>query len=111
MANNINFTEECEERMQSVQKTMDVLGGKWKIKILTILYFGNTHFMELQRRVLGIGSKMLSQELKELETNNLVKRTVCDTRPITVEYSLTAYGITLKEIIESMEKWGRAHRT
>ena len=104
------FTEQCREQMQAVQDTMDVLGGKWKIKILTILYFGETHFMELQRRVAGIGSKMLSQELRDLETNGLVKRTVLETRPITVEYELTAYGATLKDIIEDMETWGRAHR-
>jgi DNA-binding HxlR family transcriptional regulator len=110
MAKKVDFTVECEKRMRSVQNTMDVLGGKWKIKILTILYFGETHFMELQRRVAGIGSKMLSQELKDLETDGLVKRKVCDTRPITVEYALTPYGATLKEIIESMERWGRAHR-
>jgi DNA-binding HxlR family transcriptional regulator len=110
MAKTIDFTAECRERMQSVQNTMEVLGGKWKIKILTILYFGNTHFMELQRRVTGIGSKMLSQELRDLELHGLVKRTVQDTRPITVEYEMTPYGATLKEIIEAMEMWGRKHR-
>jgi DNA-binding HxlR family transcriptional regulator len=109
MAKTVEFPIDCEERMRSVQNTMEVLGGKWKIKIITILYFGETHFMELQRRVNGIGSKMLSQELKDLETNGLIKRTVCDTRPITVEYELTAYGATLKDIIESMEKWGKKH--
>jgi DNA-binding HxlR family transcriptional regulator len=110
MAKNVEFTAECSERMQSVQYTLDVLGGKWKIKILTVLYFGETHFMELQRRVTGIGSKMLSQELRDLELHGLVKRTVQDTRPITVEYELTEYGKTLKDIIEDMENWGRKHR-
>jgi DNA-binding HxlR family transcriptional regulator len=104
------FTDHCRAQMQAVQDTLDVMGGKWKIKILTILYFGETHFMELQRRVTGIGSKMLSQELRDLEANGLVKRTVLETRPITVEYQLTAYGATLKDIIEDMEKWGRSHR-
>jgi DNA-binding HxlR family transcriptional regulator len=110
MNKKIEFTDHCRAQMQAVQDTVDVMGGKWKIKILTILYFGETHFMELQRRVNGIGSKMLSQELKDLEMNGLVKRTVLDTRPITVEYSLTPYGTTLKDIIEGMEKWGRKHR-
>lgn len=110
MAKDNEFTELCKLRMLAVQDTMDVLGGKWKIKILTILYFGATHFMELQRRVNGIGAKMLSQELRDLEANGLVKRTILDTRPITVEYALTPYGVTLKDIIEDMEKWGRTHR-
>jgi len=104
------FSEHCKAQMLAVQDTLDVLGGKWKIKILTILYFGETHFMELQRRVTGIGSKMLAQELRDLETNGLVKRTVLDTRPISVEYELTPYGATLKDIIEDMEKWGKKHR-
>lgn len=104
------FTEHCRAQMQAVQDTMDVMGGKWKIRILTILYFGETHFMELQRRVDGIGSKMLAQELRDLEANGMVKRTVCDTRPITVIYELTPYGTTLKDIIKDMEKWGKNHR-
>jgi len=110
MAKQREFTEHCRAQMQAVQDTMDVLGGKWKIKIITILYFGDTHFMELQRRVKGIGSKMLAQELRDLEMNGLVSRTVCDTRPITVDYALTPYGTTLKDIIEGMEKWGKKHR-
>lgn len=109
MGKHVEFTEDCMERMRSVQYTVDVLDGKWKIKILTVLYFGETHFMELLRRVGGIGSKMLSKELKELETNDLVKRTIKDTRPITVEYELTPYGETLKDIIVNMENWGRKH--
>lgn len=110
MSKNATFTAECRARMRSVQDTLDVLGGKWKIKILTTLYFGETHFMELQRRVEGIGTKMLAQELRDLEANGLVSRHVQDTRPITVEYRLTDYGATLKDIIEQMETWGKNHR-
>lgn len=94
----------------AIMDTMDILGGKWRIKILSSLYFGQTHFMELQRRVTGIGSKMLSQELRDLENNGLVNRTVFDTKPITVVYKLTPYGETLKDIILGMESWGRKHR-
>lgn len=103
-------SEQCKAAVMAIQDTMDVLGGKWKIKILTTLYFSQTHFMELQRRVSGIGSKMLAQELRDLEVNGLVKRTVADTRPITVIYELTPYGETLKDIILGMENWGRKHR-
>lgn len=110
MGEKLEFTAHCREQMQAVQETAEVLGGKWKIKILTVLYFGETHFKELQRRVEGIGAKMLSQELKDLETNGLVSRTIKDTRPITVEYEMTDYGKTLKEIIMSMEAWGRKHQ-
>lgn len=104
-------TAACEERMQSVQHTMDVLGGKWKVKIITMLYFGQANFLELQRQVRGIGTKMLSQDLKELELNVIIKRTVKETRPITVSYELTSYGLTLKDIVMAMESWGREHGT
>lgn len=110
MGAKIDFTAECIEQMQAVQETVSVIGGKWKIKILTVLYFGETHFKELQRRVDGIGAKMLSQELKDLEQNGLITRTIKDTRPITVEYELTPYGATLKDIITHMESWGRIHK-
>jgi DNA-binding HxlR family transcriptional regulator len=110
MGEKIEFTAHCREQMRAVQETVDVLGGKWKIKILTVLYFGETHFKELQRRVDGIGAKMLSQELKDLEANGLITRTIQDTRPITVEYQMTDYGRTLKDIIVTMEVWGRNHK-
>lgn len=49
-------------------------------------------------------------ELHELEMNGLVSRTVCDTKPITVEYALTSYSETLTDVLMSMEKWGEQHR-
>ena len=66
--------------------------------------------MQLQREVEGIGAKMLSKELRDLEINELVKRTVYDTKPVTVEYELTEYGKTLQYIIKEMSKWGARHR-
>jgi DNA-binding HxlR family transcriptional regulator len=53
---------------------------------------------------------MLSKELKELETNQLVKRTVLDTQPITVQYELTEHGGTLQPIISNLTDWGIVHR-
>lgn len=53
---------------------------------------------------------MLSKELKELEMDLLIKRTVLDTQPITVEYQLTEYGWTLQTIIKSLTQWGKEHR-
>jgi DNA-binding HxlR family transcriptional regulator len=64
----------------------------------------------MQRQIVGITAKMLSKELKELEVNQLVKRTVYDSLPVTVEYSLTPYGRTLKKVIVELESWGRKHR-
>jgi DNA-binding HxlR family transcriptional regulator len=58
----------------------------------------------------GISNKMLSKELKDLEINKLLKRTVLDTQPVTVEYQLTEYGLTLKNVIDTLADWGAEHR-
>jgi len=109
---NISINEEgCKVKLRAVQDTLDILKGKWKISIISSLSFGKRRFMELQREVDGIGAKMLSKELQELEINGLISRTVCDTKPITVEYELSDYGKTLQNIINEMIDWGLNHRT
>lgn len=108
----ISINEEgCKVKLRAVQDTLDILKGKWKISIISSLSFGKRRFMELQREVDGIGAKMLSKELQELEINGLIFRTVCDTKPITVEYELSDYGKTLQSIINEMIDWGLNHRT
>lgn len=102
--------EGCQAKLRAVHDTLDVLSGKWKIEIITSLSFGKRRFMELQREVDGIGAKMLSKELHELEINELISRKVCDTKPITVEYELSKYGQTLQRIINEMIDWGLTHR-
>ena len=67
-------------------------------------------FMDLLREINGIGTKMLSKELQDLEINNLVSRKVMNTKPITVEYSITEYGKTLTPLIDELAKWGTAYR-
>lgn len=102
---------DCMRRFKAINDTQDILRGKWKVMIIACLAsFGKRRYMELQRIVEGIGSKMLSKELQELEINGLVKRSVLNTKPVTVEYELTAYGHTLKPIIDEMASWGRQHR-
>ncbi|MDJ1482501.1 helix-turn-helix domain-containing protein [Cytophagaceae bacterium YF14B1] len=101
---------QCPSQLRAIHDTMDLLEGKWKITIIGCLSFGNKRFMDLQREVEGIGSKMLSKELQELEINGLVSRTVMNTRPVTVEYALTSYGQTLRPILWEMAKWGQTHR-
>lgn len=66
--------------------------------------------MVLIANIDGIAAKMLSKELQELELNGLVKRTVLDTKPVTVEYELTEYGHSLRPIINEMATWGKLHR-
>lgn len=101
---------ECKKTIMAVHDAMDVLHGKWKISIVAALSFGNKRYSELLREVNGVSGKMLSRELKDMELNQLIKRTVLDKKPITVEYELTEYGENLKSVIDNLASWGIAHR-
>lgn len=102
--------EECSKSLLPVQDALYVLSGKWKLPIIVALRFGHKRFKELHREIEGITAKMLSKELKELEMNDLVKRTVYDTMPVSVEYELTTYGESLDKVISALREWGLQHR-
>jgi DNA-binding HxlR family transcriptional regulator len=97
--------DDCENKLTSLQFILQVLGGKWKIHILQKLYFGKKRFKELEREVTGISPKMLIKELKDLESIKMVNRQTFNTVPITVEYSLTEEGLTLKPILDQLMSW------
>lgn len=101
--------ESCNKAMLAIRDTLDVVGGKWKLVLIRILFSGKRRFRELSREA-GITPRILSKELQEMEMNGLITRTVCDTKPVTVEYALTPYSETLKEVLIAMEKWGQEHR-
>lgn len=94
----------------AINDTMNVLSGKWKIPIMGSLLYGKKRFKELEREIPKITPRMLSKELKDLEANGIVKRTVYDTIPVTVEYELTASGESFKVVLEVMVEWGLQHR-
>lgn len=99
------------ERLLAINDAMDVLSGKWKIQLIGLLIFqGKMRFMELLRHLDGIGAKMLSKELQNLEANQIITRTVLQTKPVTVEYEITAYGKSLQDVIISICTWGINHR-
>src|SRR5476651_588893 len=105
------FQQEQKKRMRAVQDSIDVLNGKWKIAIISsICCYGKRRFSDILNDIEGISNRMLSKELKELEINKLVKRTVLDTQPITVQYELTEHGSTLRPIIHNLADWGVVHR-
>jgi DNA-binding HxlR family transcriptional regulator len=103
-------TYECKKTIMAVHDAMYMLGGKWKISILTALCFHPKRYSDVLKDVKGISGKMLSRELKELETNKLIKRTVLNTQPVTVKYELTPYGQKLKPMIDQLALWGSEHR-
>lgn len=101
---------ECSKKLLPVRDALDIIYGKWKLQIIISLSFGKKRFKQIQREVEGISPKVLSHELKDLEINELVKRTVYDTSPISVEYEITPYAKTLYPLIEELHKWGTKHR-
>lgn len=105
-----DFRKEYKREMRAIRDSMDVLSGKWKIAIITsICCYRTRRFSDMLADVAGISNRMLSKELKELETHQLIKRTVLDIQPIAVQYELTAHGQTLKTIIDHLTEWGVAH--
>lgn len=87
--------------------TMDYIGGKWKAIVLWYLRRGTKRFSELDRHIPGITEKMLSLQLRQLEKDGLVKRTIHPQVPPRVEYELTEEGRTLLPLLEEIAKWGR----
>jgi DNA-binding HxlR family transcriptional regulator len=100
----------CPQFVLPIRDALNVLSGKWKLPIITALFFGKKRFRELERDIPNITPRMLSKELKELELNNLITRTVYDTTPVTVEYELTNSGRSLDKVMQSMKEWGEQHR-
>jgi DNA-binding HxlR family transcriptional regulator len=95
----------CIVDISDLQFILQVIGGKWKLHILTSLYFGKKRFKALEREIIGISPKMLIKELKELEIIGIINRQTFNTVPITVEYSLTVEGLTLKPVLDQMREW------
>lgn len=107
----IKISLPCKQLVQGVKDTQDLLSGKWKWVIIAALYNNGTfRFMDLLRHIEGISPKVLSKELKDLELNQLVTRTVLDTMPITVNYTLTTEGKSLNKIVDEMGNWGIRYR-
>ncbi|MDO3410345.1 helix-turn-helix domain-containing protein [Saccharibacillus sp. CPCC 101409] len=92
--------------------TLSLIGGKWKMQIIYRLARVHTQrYGELKRSVPGITHKMLSMQLKELESSGLVSRKVFTQVPPKVEYELTDKGRTLMPVLDAMCNWGVANRS
>lgn len=100
----------CNKRIAAVKDTLYVIGGKWKMPIIVALSHGPLRFKQLLRELEGITPKILSKELKQLELNEFISRTVYPTSPVTVEYALTDYSKSFNGIIHEMSEWGIKHK-
>ncbi|MFG1621041.1 winged helix-turn-helix transcriptional regulator [Kribbella sp. NPDC049227] len=87
----------------------DVIGGKWKPRILWALHHGPMRFGELRRAIAGVTEKMLIQQLRELESRDIVHREVFHQVPPKVEYSLTGLGRSLNVALGPLDAWGADH--
>jgi DNA-binding HxlR family transcriptional regulator len=94
-----------------IRTTLDVIGGKWKPLVLFELKEGPRRFSDLRRSIPDVTQKMLTDRLKELERDGIVRREVYAVVPPKVEYSLTQYGEGLKPILAAMAEWGAGHRS
>lgn len=101
--------ESCAKAKMAIRDTLDIVGGKWKLVLISVLQSGKKGFNELSREA-AISPRILSKELQEMEMNGLVSRKVCNTKPVTVQYELTPYSETLDDVLTAMEKWGFQHR-
>lgn len=105
-----NFANETElAAVCPMHNVMRVLGGRWKIALLYFVHQGHNRFSLLQKKMPFITTKMLSQQLKELEQDNLVNRKIYAEVPPRVEYSLTAKGESLLPVLENLYVWAENH--
>lgn len=92
-----------------VEATLEVIGGKWKVVIMCHLIKGERRTSELRKLMPNITQKMLTQQLRELEEDGVIIRTVYEQVPPKVIYSLSEYGWSLKPILDAMCSWGEGH--
>ena len=119
----MEFKEQvCQFKLMASRDALEVIQGKWRIPIIISLTYGNKRFGEIQRDIEDISNdfmskpvadidedispKMLSQELKALEMNKIIKRRLHDTMPVTTEYSLTPLGSSMNILLEEILRWG-----
>jgi DNA-binding HxlR family transcriptional regulator len=94
------YSADCPTR-----QILDRVGDKWAVLILLLLRDEPMRFNRLRRAIEGISQKMLSQVLKSLERDGLIRRRVIPTVPVTVEYSLLPLGATLAEAVDPLRNW------
>lgn len=93
-----------------VETTLLLIGNKWKVLILRDLMNGTKRFGELKKSIGKISQKVLTSNLREMESDNLINRKVYAQVPPKVEYSLTKTGESLKPVIDSMIIWGNEYK-
>jgi DNA-binding HxlR family transcriptional regulator len=103
-------TEQCNQSLNAVEDSLYVIGGKWKLRIIIAVRGGGSRFNQIQKAIPGISARVLSNELKDLELNGIIKRHVNPDNPILIEYIATDYSASLDPLIKELSDWGTTHR-
>lgn len=93
----------------AVEATLSLIDGKWKGVVLFHLFEGTLRFNEIRRRLPNVTQRMLTNQLRELESDGLIARKVYPEVPPKVEYSLTPRGRSLEPVIRELKTWGDRH--
>lgn len=101
----MNQNDDCP-----IATTLDVIGGKWKVHILCILADGKMRTNEIKREIPNITQKVLTQQLRQLESDGIIHRTVYQEVPPKVEYTISEYGKSLMQIMDELFEWGKDHQ-
>ena len=91
------------------RKLLDEIAGKWVSLILVALGDGSQRYSDLSRRIAGVSQKMLTQTLRVLERDGLVRREVTPSVPVRVDYSLTPLGESLRALMAGFKDWAETH--
>lgn len=100
----------CAHSLKNVLDALYVLNGKWKLPLILSLVQSPKRFKEIQHEITGISSKVLANELKDLELNDFITRNVYPSTPVSIIYEATAYSRTLKNVLAELSAWGEQHR-
>lgn len=93
-----------------VETTLTLIGNKWKVLILRDLLPGTKRFGELKKSLGSVSQKVLTAQLRDMEADGLVTRTVYPEVPPRVEYTLTDLGMSLQSVLDSLWNWGESYK-
>lgn len=105
MAKTVAVSEQCP-----METGLNILGGKWKLKIIWQISKGAVRFNELQKRLGKITTRTLTQQLRELEAQKIIQRTVYPDNPPKVEYALTEIGESIEPVLKTLCDWGTKYQ-
>ncbi|WP_327142771.1 winged helix-turn-helix transcriptional regulator [Nocardia sp. NBC_01327] len=107
----MNAGGDADHDVCGMSVAIDVVGGKWKLHLMWVLGDGPKRFGEIRRLLTGVSEKVLTENLRHLESSGVVHREIYPEIPPRVEYSLTPLGEDLNQALRPLEHWGDRNRT